>query len=837
MSKPVNHFYEFDSFQVDAEERVLRRNGVPVPLPPKIFDTLLVLVEQSGHIVDKEELIRKVWPDTFVEENNLSQYISVLRKTLGDERHEQRYIETVPRRGYRFAAGVRESWSENGEVLRATQTKVSLVIKEEEETHEGEEERPLVSAQPRLTVQTSAVEALRGGIQPFRLRKVLVPTLIATAVIVVAVVAWRVSRSPERRLAFGARDWILITNFENRTGESLFDGTIESALERELSNSSFVNVVPRQRIEDTLRLMTKPVETKVDAEVGREVCLRDGGIRAMLTGRTEKFGLMYVLSVSLIDPKVDRTVISTSEEASSQEQIWPAVRRLSSWVRERLGEELSNTQQSDAEVPKLTTTSLRALQLYAQHSAFENRAKPKIKEQLLREALKEDPDFAMAHLMLAYILKWQGKPGEDWQPLAKRALELSERVSERERYRIAGFYYSMTEQTETSVAIAEAYAQRYPDDFEARHTVGNAYWILGRWREAREHIVAAANLRPNDSGTVRWAGQLLLQNGRNRDEARRYLERALELGSEQAVNPGELLWARGFPIFDLWLDSRLDLAFSKFEEFVRATDADSSTNAQRYGAGGSAQFIGNFYLLFGKLRAAEETYQKITDERVRNQFLSYVAFARGDDANLKKYVLKYVRDPSPRPSADSMSLLIRAGLFSEARKLQSTWQNNLDQHLPELSRYNGPYPFVTRGVFSEYLKNLQGEIALSGGNTADGMSHLEDGTQRLRTMGEGIFLAGSESLANAYEQQGDSAGLLRVLEKASAEKLLLYRVRLEPVVIYWQRNQLRLAQLYRKLGRVEEARKVADELLSQLAYADSDHPILRQLNKTMSAWR
>ena len=196
---------------------------------------------------------------------------------------------------------------------------------------------------------------------------------------------------------------------------------------------------------------------------------------------------------------------------------------------------------------------------------------------------------------------------------------------------------------------------------------------------------------------------------------------------------------------------------------------------------------------------------------------------------MKRHVLKYTRDPSPLPSADSMSLLIRAGLFSEAQELLSIWQNDFDNRIPELSRYRGPYPFVSRGSFAEYLKTLQGEVALSRGNTSQAIFYLEEGTDRLRTMGEGIFLSGSESLANAYEQQGDTAGLLRVLEKASAEKLLLYRVRLEPVVTYWHRNQLRLAQLYRKLGRVEEARKIEAELLTLLAYADSDHPILRVL--------
>jgi DNA-binding winged helix-turn-helix (wHTH) protein len=137
MSKQAGHFYEFDSFRLDVTDQTLLRSGVPVPLSPKLFQTLLALVQNSGRVVEKEDLIRHVWPDTFVEENNLSQYISVLRRSLGDGRHEQRYIETVPRRGYRFAVDVCEVWNGDGHTLGETHTKVSLSVKEEIE--EGDE--------------------------------------------------------------------------------------------------------------------------------------------------------------------------------------------------------------------------------------------------------------------------------------------------------------------------------------------------------------------------------------------------------------------------------------------------------------------------------------------------------------------------------------------------------------------------------------------------------------------------------------------------------------------------------------------------------------------------
>lgn len=112
MSLHINVFYRFGEFNVDTEQRVLLRHGKPVPLTPKVFDTLLILVENGGRIVEKGELMNRLWPDTFVEEANLTFNIRQLRRSLGDDARNPRYIETVARRGYRFIADVEELVSE-----------------------------------------------------------------------------------------------------------------------------------------------------------------------------------------------------------------------------------------------------------------------------------------------------------------------------------------------------------------------------------------------------------------------------------------------------------------------------------------------------------------------------------------------------------------------------------------------------------------------------------------------------------------------------------------------------------------------------------------------------
>src|SRR5215510_12921831 len=109
MNRRSDHHYEFGPFRLDVAERLLLRDGESVPLTPKSFDLLLALVGHHGHLLEKDELMKLVWPDTFVEETNLASNISLIRKALGDGENGQRYIETAPKRGYRFVATVREN--------------------------------------------------------------------------------------------------------------------------------------------------------------------------------------------------------------------------------------------------------------------------------------------------------------------------------------------------------------------------------------------------------------------------------------------------------------------------------------------------------------------------------------------------------------------------------------------------------------------------------------------------------------------------------------------------------------------------------------------------------
>ena len=129
MTKPLpSRFYEFGVFRADVTERILLKEGREVPLTPKVFDTLLVLLENRGHVLTKKELMQKIWPDSFVEENNLAQNISILRKALDSRAGEESYIQTMPKRGYRFVGDVRtDSGDEDVSTLRTSSSNLALL--------------------------------------------------------------------------------------------------------------------------------------------------------------------------------------------------------------------------------------------------------------------------------------------------------------------------------------------------------------------------------------------------------------------------------------------------------------------------------------------------------------------------------------------------------------------------------------------------------------------------------------------------------------------------------------------------------------------------------------
>lgn len=212
MSQETKQLYEFGRFTLDVEEGRLLRDGQPVPLKPKVFETLLVLVENTGHVMDKEGLMKRLWPDSHVEESNLTVNVSQLRKALGDDENGDRFIETVPKRGYRFAAQVTKILADRADLVVHERTRSRIVIEEHETGGDDEAQRAI---DPELPAR--AIAALPAApVKAFFWQSRRVKVLVLTGVLVLAAVGYFIysGRMAKPRVTAGTRT-LAILPFRN----------------------------------------------------------------------------------------------------------------------------------------------------------------------------------------------------------------------------------------------------------------------------------------------------------------------------------------------------------------------------------------------------------------------------------------------------------------------------------------------------------------------------------------------------------------------------------------------------------------------------------------------
>ncbi len=641
----------------------------------------------------------------------------------------------------------------------------------------------------------------------------LVGAGFALAVLLAGVVAW-LSRNGSgapigsvRLVPFQARDWVLVAGFENRSGQPLFDGTLEYALARELSNSRYVNVVPRERVGDALRLMRKPLDTRVDAGLAREICLRDGNIHALITGRIERFGPKYLLSVELVDPSQGTSMASAVEEAVRDDDLLPATRRISDRVRAMLGEKPPLAREGEGNLLKVTTSSLRALQLYSQADTLIAAGSSAAAEELLKQSVAEDPEFASAHIHLAYAILNQGRPKKEFLPSAESAYRLSERTTERERYFIRASYYDLLGQKEQAVAAYEALLSLYPDHFWGTQNLMLFYEELGRDGEAARLASRRADLRPKDFDITIRAAWLLTRLEADSARAKHYVRRARELVTPAVMQErtGEVAWLELLPAYERWLEGdaagALAIATS-LEGTVASLRLPSSLREE------ALVELGAFFQTVGRLGTAEDFFNRVSPP---SNHLTALSLIRGREKELEPRSRALVVDLD---SADPyiVVLLARRGLVDQAEGVLTEKERRSLLTHPGL------------------LEALRGEVAMARGRTGQAIDHLRKSLEETRLVGRSGFWLGRETLASALARRGDLAGAIGVLEEGSKWKRHA-ALNFVSNGAFWTRNQLLLARLYRRGGRSSEAQRIEAELLKLLAVADADHPILLELQR------
>jgi DNA-binding winged helix-turn-helix (wHTH) protein/TolB-like protein/Flp pilus assembly protein TadD len=555
MPSNLKHFYDFGAYRVDVGERLLLRAEEVVPLTPKAFDMLLVLLEGSGHVLTKEELMSRVWPDSFVEEANLSHNIYKLREALGQGSDGEKFIETVPRRGYRFVAKVTEMHDQGSDLIVQEHSRARIVV-EEEDTSVNLIETPVVSTTPARAL-SSPIRSHRGF--PTRPIFVIAAVVLIGLAVAASVYFWSTRKSSATLNGAGVRS-IAVLPFKplaaNDRDESLEMGMADTLISR-LSNIKDLKVRPFSAV----RRYTK-LEDEV-ALVGSEL-----NVDAVLDGSIQKSGDRVRVNVRLV--KVEGGVVIWSEHFDEKfTDIFAVQDAISRRVGNKLEPKLNVEEKRGLGKPGTANTD--AYTAYVKGRYFFRKFTPADHQSAARyfnEAIARDPNYALAYAGLAdmyasaAVNNWI--PSREAYPMARTAIRKALELDS-----------DLAEVHVTSGAISMFY------DLD--------------WNTAEREYKRALEVNPNYPETYEVYSYLLSCTGRL-DEGIEMAKRGLEvaplsvaIGDDVA---GAHYWARHY-----------DEAIAQGQKSIELDP----------GHAGAYLFLGQAYDLKGSYAEALAAYQKAID--------------------------------------------------------------------------------------------------------------------------------------------------------------------------------------------------------------------------------
>jgi eukaryotic-like serine/threonine-protein kinase len=294
------------------------------------------------------------------------------------------------------------------------------------------------------------------------------------------------------------KDTIVLADFDNRTGDPLFDDTLKQALVIQLEQSPFLNVLSDQKLNETLKLMNRKPGDHITPEIAREVCQRTSS-KALLAGSIASIGSHYLVGLKAVNCQTGDSLGSAEVEADGREKVVNALSDLANTLRAKLGESLASVQKHAIPLDEATTSSLEALQAFTEGVRAAKEQGDQFALPYLQRAVELDPNFARAYASLGTSYMAMEQPS-----LAianyKRAFDLRSHVSERERFYIEGMYYQYaTGELEKAVQVLTEYVQAYPNDADAHANLASTYYILGRVEKSEKESREAFRLNPDDA--------------------------------------------------------------------------------------------------------------------------------------------------------------------------------------------------------------------------------------------------------------------------------------------------------------------------------------------------
>jgi eukaryotic-like serine/threonine-protein kinase len=320
------------------------------------------------------------------------------------------------------------------------------------------------------------------------------------------------------------KDTIVLADFANSTGDAVFDDTLKTALSVSLNQSPFLNVLSENKVAATLRLMARPADTKLTADVARELCQRAGS-KAYLAGSIASLGSQYVLGLKVVNCQSGDMLVQEQATAAAKEKVLNVLGEAASKLRGELGESLASVQKLDAPLGEATTSSLEALQAYSRGEEAYAGKGPTAALPYHQRAIEVDAKFAMGYEAVGIDYFSMGELGRASEYLTK-AFQLREHASEREKLAITAHYYNnVSGELDKATQTYQEWVENYPRDYRAHLNLGNVYGQQGQYEKGAEVTRDALQLAPDNSGPYADLANSLLALQRF-DEARQTIEQA-----------------------------------------------------------------------------------------------------------------------------------------------------------------------------------------------------------------------------------------------------------------------------------------------------------------------
>ena len=489
MSFIANGLIKFEGYEIDrAKWQLSWRNG-PLPLSRKTFDLLLYLVDHADRVVGKDELLHALWPESFVEESNLTQHVFLLRKALSRHESGAKIIETVPGRGYRFAVAIHsvetvKQPSADRMVISASESITRISLEENIETSESAAQELATDQRlPTLSSRMRRIYWLAGG---------------AVAAVTLCVAGW-----------FGWQWWlnrtggqpidVVLSPMDGTTGDKVLDAALVDALRMDLAQSPFVSVVAPARVRATLTEMMHKPDEPMTSVMAREVCERTNS-QAVLHGAVARIGEHFLLTEQATSCVNGAVLAEAKREAANAEDLPRSIDKLAESLRERLGESRRSIARFDTPLFPANTASLEALKDYSQADVLLGQGKPVDAIGLLKNALAADPNFAAAYLDLASANMSAEDYSAEREALLK-AYSLRDSANEATQLAIVAFYHSdITQDLYEAERNYRNWTEVYPRSAQAWNGLSLVQRDLGHHADALLSAERALALKPNAVG-------------------------------------------------------------------------------------------------------------------------------------------------------------------------------------------------------------------------------------------------------------------------------------------------------------------------------------------------